>query len=115
MFGSDGQLRVLRNSKEEYISQRVNPTVKHGDGSMMVWGCMATSAVCNLHFIEGIMNSEVYKEMMTTQMIPSAKLLGFCCILQQDAKNVRAFLAKKKVKVLEWPPQCPDLNLVKHL
>lgn len=49
----------------------------------MVWDCMAASGFFNLHFIEVIMNSEVYKEILSIQLIPSvAKLHGHCYILQ---------------------------------
>lgn len=36
------------------------PTVKHGGGSVMVWGCMSAGGVGKLHFIEGTMNHQTY-------------------------------------------------------
>ncbi len=33
------------------------PTVKHGGGSVLMWGCMSAAGVGELHFIDGIMNS----------------------------------------------------------
>ncbi|CAI9561049.1 unnamed protein product [Staurois parvus] len=35
-------------------------TVKHGGGSVLLWGCMSTAGVRELHFIQGIMNSQMY-------------------------------------------------------
>lgn len=29
-------------------------------GTLMVWGCMAASGVGSLHFIDGIINKDVY-------------------------------------------------------
>ncbi len=35
-------------------------TVKHGGGSVLMWGCMSAAGVGELHFIDGIMNSQMY-------------------------------------------------------
>ncbi len=43
LFGSDGVKRVWRQPGEEYKDKSVLPTVKHGGGSVMVWGCMSTA------------------------------------------------------------------------
>ncbi|CAI9547574.1 unnamed protein product [Staurois parvus] len=36
------------------------PTVIHGGGSVLLWGCMRTAGVRELHFIDGIMNPQMY-------------------------------------------------------
>ncbi len=55
-FGSDGVKRVWRQPGEEYKGKCVLPTVKHGGGSVMVWGCMSAAGTGELQFIEGTMN-----------------------------------------------------------
>ncbi len=37
----------------------VPTTVKHGGGSVLMWGCMSAAGVGELHFIDGIMNSQM--------------------------------------------------------
>ena len=39
LFGSDGFKHVWRRPGEEYKDKCVKPTVKHGGGNVMVWGC----------------------------------------------------------------------------
>ncbi len=43
----------------EYKEKCVLPTVKHGGGSVMVWGCMGAAGTGELQFIEGTMNANM--------------------------------------------------------
>ncbi len=52
LFGSDGVQHVWRRPGEEYQENCALPTVKHGGGSIMVWGCMTTAGTRELRFIE---------------------------------------------------------------
>ncbi len=47
------------------------PTVKHGGGSIMVWGCMTTAGTGELRFIEGNMDSNMYCDNLKQKMMPS--------------------------------------------
>ncbi len=51
-------------SGEEYKDKCVLPTVKQGGGSVMVWGCMSAAGSGELQFIEGIMNANVYFDIL---------------------------------------------------
>ncbi len=53
LFGSDGVKRVWQQPGDEYKDNCVLPTVKHGGGSVMVWGCMSAAGTVELQFIEG--------------------------------------------------------------
>ncbi len=59
-FGSDGVKCVWRKPGEEYKDKCVLPTVKHGGGSVMIWGCMSAVGTGKLQFIEGTMNANMY-------------------------------------------------------
>ncbi|GFT65510.1 transposable element Tc1 transposase [Trichonephila clavipes] len=56
IFGSDGRRTVWRKPNTVLVSKNLRPTVIHGGGSVMVWGCMASNRVGNLFFIDGIYN-----------------------------------------------------------
>lgn len=52
IFRSDGRSYVWRRAKEELKEKNLRPTVKHGRGSVMVWGAMSTAGPGNLHIID---------------------------------------------------------------
>ncbi len=62
VFGTDGFKTVWRHKGEEYKEKCTVPTVKHGDGSVLMWGCMSAAGVGELHFIDGniFMNSRFH-------------------------------------------------------
>ncbi len=71
LFGSDGVKCVWRQQIEEYKDKCVLPTVKHGGGSVMVWGCMSAAGTGELQFFEGTMNANMYCDILKQSMIPS--------------------------------------------
>uniref|UniRef100_A0AAY5KGQ8 Transposase Tc1-like domain-containing protein n=1 Tax=Esox lucius TaxID=8010 RepID=A0AAY5KGQ8_ESOLU len=75
LFGSDGVKRVLQQPGEEYKTS-VLSTVKHGGGSVMVWGCISAAGTGELQFIEGTMNANMYCDILKQSMIPSLRRLG---------------------------------------
>ena len=82
LFGSDGVKRVWRQPGKEYKDKCVLPTVKHGGGSVMVWGCMSAAGTGELQFIEGTMNANMYCDILKHSMIPSLRRLGRRAVFQ---------------------------------
>ena len=70
LFGSDGFKHVWRRPGEEYKDKCVMPTVKHGGGNVMVWGCMSAADVGELQFIDGNMNSNMCCEILSAEHDP---------------------------------------------
>ncbi len=83
-FGSDGVKRVWRQPGEEYKDKCVLPTVKHGGGSVMVWGCLSAAGTGELRFIEGTMNANMYCDILKQSMIPSLRRLSRRAVFQHD-------------------------------
>ncbi len=68
---SDGVQNVCWCSGEEYQENCALPTVKHGGGSIMVWGCMTAAGTGELWFIEGNMDSNMYCDILKQNIMPS--------------------------------------------
>lgn len=123
IMGSDGYCRVLRKPKTEFEKKNIRATVKHGGGSVMVWGCMSAAGVGQLAFIDGIMNKESYVELLRANLPPSVTKLNlphdYIFFQDNDPKHkshyARMWLLYNTPKVLDTAPQSPDLNPIENL
>ena len=85
IFGSSRRVFVRRRVGERTVPQCVTPTVKHGGGSVMIWGSFAGSRVGDLHRVTGTLNQKGYQSILQRHVIPSGlHLVGQGFILQQD-------------------------------
>ena len=54
--GIKGRKLVWRKQGTAFKKQHLVPTVKHGGGGIMFWGCMAANAVGRLTFIDSALD-----------------------------------------------------------
>lgn len=114
--------RVYCKPTERLKTKYTQGTVKHGGGSLLVWGCFSWKGVGKIVKIDGIMTGESYVNILKENLVPSVKKIGLGrYVFQQDndpkhtSKVAKQYFVKKKMKMLEWPPQSPDLNPIEHL
>lgn len=109
---SNGIGKIWREKNSSLHPKNLIPTVKHGGGSVMVWGCFSAAGTGNLHFIDGIMDAAKYVNILKCNLNPSAEKLriqdNFIFYQDNDPKhtalNSRLWLLYNCPKVLQTPP-----------
>ena len=77
LFGSEGRVMVWRTLQEAFDSRCTVPIVKHGGGNVKCWGCISSSDVGKLVFIDGNMTGEIYRDILQRNLFESLKKLNF--------------------------------------
>ncbi|KAG2460963.1 TCB1 transposase, partial [Polypterus senegalus] len=123
LFGVNARRHVWRKPGTAHHQANTIPTVKHGGGSIMLWGCFSAAGTGRLVRIKGEMTAAMYRDILDENLLQSALdlRLGQRFIFQQDddpkhtAKISKEWLHDNSVNVLEWPSQSPDFNPIENL
>uniref|UniRef100_A0A8R1E3K8 Uncharacterized protein n=1 Tax=Caenorhabditis japonica TaxID=281687 RepID=A0A8R1E3K8_CAEJA len=122
MIGTDGVTLVQRPGDKRYDPKHQVPTVKHGGGNVMMWGCFYANGVGSLIRITETMKSYMYMDILEKEMLPSGRSqIGRGWLFQQDndpkhsSHFFKDWFAQHRVNVMTWSRQSPDLNPFEHL
>lgn len=127
LYYNDGPSRVWRKPLTSLENRNIIPTVKFGKMSVMIWGCISSEGVGDLAFIETTMDAQKYLDILKRNLVSSARKFGFIrdnkpqfkFYQDNDPKHkshiVRMWLLYNCGKVIDTPPQSPDLNPIENL
>ena len=75
LFAKFSRAFVRRGPGEAFLPQCIKPTVKHGGGKVMVWGCFSILGPGVIKRVEGKMTKEVYHGILTHHYVPHIRKL----------------------------------------
>ncbi|GBN24267.1 Transposable element Tcb1 transposase [Araneus ventricosus] len=123
IFGSDDKQKVWHTSNTALNVKNLRPTVKYGGANQLVWGCMSSSGLGNLYFINGTMNKYVYFDILKRNLKQSASNFGISRhfkLYEDNDPKYTADICKLWVlyhypDVIKTPAQSSRLNPNEHV
>lgn len=111
-----------------YTHERItaNHTTSHRPflRRILFWGCFSGAGGPGpLIHIDGTMNSERYKQVLTDHLLPyrTRHFRNGRAVFQHDnapchqSQETTSFLQRRQITLLPWPPYSPDLNPIENI
>lgn len=122
-FSDSGRLWIWRRSSDKLQEQFLHHTVKYGGISVMVWGAIWKGGRSKLIFCDGIINGEKYIGILKDGLLPlfNKNLRKKEYHFMEDgapchkARIVEEFKADKRINILPWAGQSPDMNPIENV
>lgn len=113
---------VRRRPNEKYNTDCVIKTVKH-PVSVMVWSIISGKGLGRLYVVEGTMRQDQYKRVLVTKLLPQLQewFGNGRKVFMQDgapchtAKSIKKILEEKRIPLLPWPGNSPDMNPIENV
>ncbi len=115
LYRADGRQRVWLWVGERFADVNVVVWVAHSGGGVMVWSGVCYGQRTQVHFTEGILNAQRYRnEILRPIVVPF--IHDHHLMLQHDnarphiARICTQFLEAENIPVLAWPAYSPDMS-----
>ncbi len=120
LYRTDGRQRVWRRVGEWFADVNVVDRVAHGGGGVMVWAGVCYGQWTKVHFIDGILNAQRYRdEILRPIVVPF--IHDHHLMLQHDntrprlARICTQFLEAENIPFLAWSEYSPDMSPIEHV
>jgi hypothetical protein len=122
IFGSDGKRYCRRRNGDRYKERNVKKTVKHGGGSLMVWGCITRWGTGHLIRVVGNMDRFQFVKILKQGLLGTLRNYDMDpdgISFQQDgdskhtSQHVMEFFESQGIDLLPWSGQSADINIIK--
>ena len=103
---------------EEYS---IKKTRFRGEKKIFVWAAISYEGPRCLYFIEGKEDTGLYQQILDDCLPDIKELWTEGYIFQQDNATPHSALARKgyfnnnNIKIIDWPPQSPDLSPIENI
>src|SRR6266498_15768 len=125
IFSDETTFQMFQNTQKVFYKIGTQPSqkpmVKHSY-KVHAWGAFSAKGSISLLLFTGIMDSAFYREILNENLFDNANtVMERRWIFQQDndpkhkARETMDLLAQKCPRILEWPSNSPDLNLIENL
>lgn len=128
-FSDEVPISLVQNSQRRYIRCHASqvlapgmtrPKIHSGGGKMMFWGSFCNETLGNITEINERLNGHGYKQLLE-QHLNFREIIRTNKIFQHDnapihkAQCVTRWFEETALRVLDWPPQSPDLNPIENV
>jgi len=124
-FGTSGRQYYYSNAEHrQRHAHHFREKKQGGGGKIQVWGCITYHGVGDMEWVEGNMEKEHYVDVLRSYVEPSRDWYNMdptTFTFQHDNSSVHTahvikdYLAKAKIKVLEWPANSPDISPIERV
>lgn len=121
IFSDESTIQLFVNHRKVLGKSRPNLPAPKYSPKLMVWGGISLRGIIALKICRRSMDSDEYILTLDQFLMPMASILfpdGF--EFQQDnatchtSKLTRDFMDEHQLRVIEWPPNSPDLNPIEN-